>query len=278
MRSGVREFGAVVRHAKRLKRTSAGRPFLLPAFLDEDVQSGGAQELADADAQARAKGWIRQDGQLDRRWAEITDSLGYASAWGFLHVHFSDGEDIRAVVTVRRGSAFLLDMRGDSIVIDQVRPDAPWPALLGCLPDAEAAELERFVLARSAWDEAVSASRHFLADPGDGIAFSYELRHRGVPKEDASSLGGLIRSRDGHSRLAVALRDADDVVRDGPTIGVWDTPSGRVAALPGVPDAERVTVAAADDVLLIRTLQQQLDDLFSRYGETPDVAVRPEGA
>lgn len=277
MRSGLREFGAVVRQAKRLKRNPAGplsgRPFLLPAFLDEDVESAGAEERAHADAAARAEGWIRQDDHLDRRWAEITDSLGYASAWGFLHVHYADGEDIRAVITVRRGSAFRLEIRGESVTIDEIRPDAPWPALLGCLPDATAAEGEPFVLSRPAWDGAVSAARHFLADQGDGIALSYELRHRGVPAEEASSLGGMIRSRDGHSRLAIALRDAGDVVRNGPTIGVWDTPSGRLAALPGVPDEERTTVAPADEVLLIKTLQEQLDELFGRFGETPDITV-----
>jgi len=266
MRTSLGEFDAILRHRKDSDdgQPVDGRRLALPDFLFD--QSGGLPtgEQDRSLARVRYKGWIGADGQLDQQWQEITDVLGRASVWAFLEVGGDGQAWSRALVAVRRNTARMVLIDERTAHVDEVRPDAPWPALVGCLPARPAAQGAQVTVDGAAWSAASSAAAQFLADGGDGIALTYELRQRDVPDADARAVGAMLREAGPVSaRMTVAIRDANDEVRPlRQAIRVRHTPTGRVAE---VPRGREVLLTPADDQLLAQSLQDCVDGLVERF-------------
>ena len=268
MRTSLGEFDAVLRHRQQsgdAPDEPGGRRLALPEFLLDQASELPSGERDRSLARVRYKGWVREDGQLDPQWQEITDVLGRASVWGFLEVDGADEGWSRAVVAVRRNSAFMVVLDERSAHVDEIRPDAPWPALVGCLPVRSAAEGQPVAVDASAWSAANAAATHFLADGGDGIALTYELRQRDVPDEDARAVGAMMREAGPViARMTTAIRDAHDEVRPArQAVRVRHAPSGRIAEVPR-PQRE-VLLTPADDALLAQSLQEHVDVLVERF-------------
>jgi hypothetical protein len=266
MRTSLGEFDAILRHRRESDDGEPvdGRHLALPDFLfDQSGRLPGGEHDRSL-ARVRYKGWIGPDGQLDQQWQEITDVLGRASVWAFLEVAGNGEQWSRAMVAVRRNSARMVVLDQRNAHVDEARPDAPWPALVGCLPARPAAEGSAITVDGPTWSAASSAAAQFLADGGDGIALTYELRQRDVPDADARAVGAMLREAGPVSaRMTVAIRDARDEVRPlRQAIRVRHTPTGRVAE---VPRGREVVLTPADDQLLAQTLQDCVEELVERY-------------
>ncbi|PKW19210.1 ESX secretion-associated protein EspG [Saccharopolyspora spinosa] len=201
-------------------------------------------------------------GPRGERWAELAANLARASVFGFAQVSNPGEADLRAVVAVGNHHAARVLVRGESVTTQQVRPDAPWPALVGCLPDREPAggcevTVPTRVLAEARAEAAKREDRQV-----DWLA--YELKRRQVPPEDAQAVGDLMRRADGMTaKLSVGLRVAAGAVRSGPfEIEVHHAPTGRAALIPESPDDTFTVVAPAGAYLLGRTLQEYVESLW----------------
>lgn len=269
MRTSLGEFDAILRHRQQADSGTLGdgRRLALPEFLLDQAGELPSGEVDRSQARVRYKGWIGPDGQLDQQWQEITDVLGHASVWAFLEIGGSGQSWSRAAVAVRRNSAYMVVLDDRTAHIDEVRPDAPWPALVGCLPERPASEGSASTVPSSAWSSASSAAAQFLADGGDGIALTYELRQRDVPDDEARAIGTLMRAAGPViARMTVAIRDAHDEVRPArQAIRVRHTPSGRLAEVPKQPHGREILLTPADDALLTQSLQDHVNGLVERF-------------
>ncbi|MEV6226555.1 ESX secretion-associated protein EspG [Saccharopolyspora shandongensis] len=207
------------------------------------------------------------DGPPGGPWDELAANLARASVFGFAQVDVPGEAERRAVVAVGNGHAVRVLVQDGSVTAKEVRPDAPWPALVGCLPDREPAEgcevtVPTRVLAEARADAEQRGDRQV-----DWLA--YELKRRRVPPEDAQAIGDLLRRADGMTaHLTVGLRVLSGAVRNGPFgIEVHHAPSGRSAVIPESPDDTFTVVAPAGAYLLGRTLQQYVEDLWAGTGE-----------
>ncbi|MBB5155877.1 ESX secretion-associated protein EspG [Saccharopolyspora phatthalungensis] len=203
----------------------------------------------------------------EERWTELAANLARASVFGFAQVSSPGEAELRVVVAVGSGHAARVLVHGESVVVKQVRPDAPWPALVGCLPDREPADgCEVTVPTRVLADARTSAQQR-----GDQQVdwLAYELKRRRVPPEDAQAVGELLRRADGMTaQLTVGLRVASGAVRRGPfAIEVLHASSGRVAVIPESPDDTFAVVAPAGAYLLSKTLQEYVEHLWTGLSE-----------
>ncbi|MFI0465937.1 MULTISPECIES: ESX secretion-associated protein EspG [Saccharopolyspora] len=203
----------------------------------------------------------------DGPWGELAANLVRASVFGFAQVNVPGEAELRAVVAVGNGHAARVLVQDGSVTAKKVRPDAPWPALVGCLPDREPAEgcevtVPTRVLAEARADAEQRGDRQV-----DWLA--YELKRRRVPPEDAQAIGDLLRRADGMTaHLTVGLRVASGAVRSGPFgIEVHHAPSGRAAVIPESPDDTFTVVAPAGAYLLGKTLQEYVEDLWEGTSE-----------
>ncbi|MGP4019877.1 ESX secretion-associated protein EspG [Saccharopolyspora sp. 5N708] len=201
------------------------------------------------------------------QWTKLATTLERASVFGFAQVNDSDETELRAVVAVGSGQAARVRVRGESVTAEQVRPDAPWPALVGCLPDREPADGCEVTVPTEVLAEARAAAEQRADQQVDWLA--YELKRRRVPPEDAQAVGDLMRRADGMTaRLTVGLREAAGAVRTGAfAIEVRHAPSGRVAVIPESPDDTFTVVAPADAYLLGKALQEYVEGLWTGVSE-----------
>ncbi|GAB3682086.1 ESX secretion-associated protein EspG [Saccharopolyspora tripterygii] len=199
-------------------------------------------------------------GDLPEQERDVARVLSRASVFGMAEVRAADESELRAVVAVGDGGGIRVRVRGDEVTADVVRPDAPWPALVGCLPKSEpAGGCEVTVPTRElAEARAESAERDQAAD-----WLAYELKQRQVPTDDARAVADLlVRADDTEAWLRVAYRDEHGGFqrwRHG--IEVRHSPTGRSAVIPESPDDTFTMVAPADAYLLGKTLQEYLEDL-----------------
>ncbi|TWG08620.1 ESX secretion-associated protein EspG [Saccharopolyspora dendranthemae] len=199
-------------------------------------------------------------GDLSEQGQEVARVLTRASVFGLAEVRVADEPELRAIVAVGDGGGIRVRARGEDVTADVVRPDAPWPALVGCLPKSEPADgCEVTVPTRELSEARVeSAERDQAAD-----WLAYELKQREVPTDDARAVADLLARGDGtEAWLRVAYRDEDGAFqrwRHG--IEVRHSPTGRSAVIPESPDDTFTMVAPADAYLLGKTLQEYLEDL-----------------
>jgi hypothetical protein len=268
------EFEAMLRHEmSRQDRSTFDALEFLIARGDPSERPDDPTAHAEADASARAKGWIEPSGRLNDRWYEIVNAIAHGSVYGFLRIDDPDGDETRAIVAVTRGMAVRVVVRGESVTIDEIRPDAPWPALLGCLPEAEPAEGSEVTVPTAILTEARSEAEQRQDEQVDWIA--YELKLRQVPAEDAQAVGALLRrANQVTAQVTVALREADGALRRGPfAIDVHHALSGRAAVMPESPENVYTMVTPADAFMIGKALQQYVEDLWT-HGEETRSAIR----
>ncbi|WP_433869497.1 ESX secretion-associated protein EspG [Saccharopolyspora sp. CA-218241] len=196
------------------------------------------------------------------RWRRVLAVLAEAAVFGFLR-----SADLRALVAVARGAAVRIRVRAAEVVADRVRPDAPWPALVGALPAAEPATGSEVTVPTALLAEAreVAAAR---TDAGaDWLA--YELTRRDVPADDARAIGAFLHGADRGAELSVGLRESGAVRRAPWRIEVRWGSAGRIAVVPESPSDTYSMVTPAGPYLLGRSLQRHLDDLWQRTGPLP---------
>ncbi|MGW3470476.1 ESX secretion-associated protein EspG [Saccharopolyspora sp. NPDC000995] len=206
-------------------------------------------------------------GPRDERWAGLAANLARSSVFGFARVSNPGEADLRAAVAVGNHHATRVVVRGESVTAQQVRPDAPWPALVGCLPEGEpAGGCEVTVPTRVLTDARAEADKRKDRQV-DWLA--YELKRRQVPPEDAQAVGDLMQRADGMTaRLSVGLRVAAGAVRSGSfEIEVHHAPTGRAALIPESPDDTFTVVAPAGAYLIGRTLQEYVERLWMNTSE-----------
>ncbi|MCI2419958.1 ESX secretion-associated protein EspG [Saccharopolyspora sp. K220] len=206
-------------------------------------------------------------GPPDEQWADLVTTLARASVFGFAQVNDTDEAELRAVVAVGSGQAARMLVRGESVTAERVRPDAPWPALVGCLPDREPADGCEVTVPTELLSEARAEAEQRADQQVDWLA--YELKRRRVPPEDAQAVSDLLRRADGMTaRLTVGLREAAGAMRTGAfAIEVHHAPSGRVAVIPESPDDTFTMVAPASAYLLGKALQEYVEDLWTGLSE-----------
>ncbi len=225
----------------------------------------GLRELAAllsdvADEVAEFLGVAPEPGEVSDQWREVASTLSRASVFGLAEVRVPDDFELRAVVAVGDGGGVRVRVRGEDVTAEVVRPDAPWPALVACLPKREPAEgCEVTVPTRElAEARAEAAERDQAAD-----WLAYELKQREVPTDDARAVADLLaRADDTEARLSVAYRGGGGAFqrwRHG--IEIRHSPTGRSAVIPESPDDTFTMVAPADTYLLGKTLQEYLEDL-----------------
>ncbi|GAA2801483.1 ESX secretion-associated protein EspG [Saccharopolyspora taberi] len=188
--------------------------------------------------------------RLEPRWNDVLSALAGGSVFGFAAI----GADTRVLVAVARELAARVQVRGDSVTADLIRPDAPWPALTGVLPAAEPAA-----------GSEVTVPTAILAEARESPEIARELRRREVPDDDARDLEALLTRADGFTaRIEVALCEGDEPLRRvGSTIEVHHSKTGRVAVIPEAPDDTYTMVAPADAFVIGRALQHHLDTLWN---------------
>jgi ESAT-6 protein secretion system EspG family protein len=250
MQCSLREFDALLRGGDVVPE--------IAAFLVEEPQE-------DADA------------PRDEQATELVANLARASVFGFARVS-SPGEaaGLRAVVAVGSGHAARVRVQGESVTAERVRPDAPWPALVGCLPDREPAEGCEVTVPTAELAEARAEAERREDRQVDWLA--YELKRRRVQPEDARAVGELLQRGDGMTAwLTVGLRAPSGAVRTGPfAVEVHHAPSGRVAVIPEFPDDTFTVVAPAGAYLLGKTLQEYVEHLWTGTSErTQPLPARP---
>lgn len=201
-----------------------------------------------------------EPGDVPEQGPEVSRTLSRASVFGLAEVRVPDEPELRAVVAVGDGGGIRVQVRGEEVTTEVVRPDAPWPALVACLPKREPAEgCEVTVPTRElAEARAESADRDQAAD-----WLAYELKQREVPIDDARAVADLLARADGtEAWLAVAYRaGSGEFQRWRHTIEIRHSPTGRSAVIPESPDDTFTMVAPADAYLLGKTLQEYLEDL-----------------
>ncbi|WP_158628611.1 ESX secretion-associated protein EspG [Saccharopolyspora rhizosphaerae] len=201
-----------------------------------------------------------EPGDVPEPVRDAARTLSRASVFGLAEVRVPDEPDLRAVVAVGEGGGVRVRVRGAEVEVEVVRPDAPWPALVGCLPKLDpAAGCEVTVPTRElAEARAESAERDQAAD-----WLAYELKQREVPTDDARAVADLLACADGTAaRLAVAYRNGTgEFLRWRHEVEVHHSPTGRSAVIPESPDDTFTLVAPADTYLLGKTLQEYLEDL-----------------
>ncbi|GAA4857290.1 ESX secretion-associated protein EspG [Saccharopolyspora rosea] len=211
------------------------------------------------------------------RWEAVADTVASASVFGFACV--DDGwDEMRGLVAVGRGHAVRVQVRDDSVSVEQVRPDAPWPALVGCLPDVEPAHGCEVTVPTDVLSEALEAAGW----QPDVERIALELRRRLVPSEDAQAVGELLHRADGVSaRIEVALRGAGHLLVAPSAIDVQHCATGRVAIVPESPDDTFTLVTPASAYFLGRSLQKYVEDLWAATNERTQPflagAVKPPG-
>lgn len=225
----------------------------------------GLRELAAllsdvADEVAEFLGVAPEPGDVSEQWREVASALSRASVFGLAEVRVPDEPELRAVVAVGDGGGVRVRVCGEDVTAEVVRPDAPWPALVACLPKREPAEgCEVTVPTRElAEARAEVAERDQAAD-----WLAYELKQREVPTDDARAVADLLaRADDTDARLAVAYRgEGGEFQRWRHGIEIRHSPTGRSAVIPESPDDTFTMVAPADTYLLGKTLQEYLEDL-----------------
>ncbi|GAA0521422.1 hypothetical protein GCM10011581_12000 [Saccharopolyspora subtropica] len=201
----------------------------------------------------------------DSRWDELADGLRRASVFGFVEV--TGGPERRAVVAVGNRHAARMVVADGTVTAKEIRPDAPWPALVGVLPDMAAAEGCEVTVPTRVLAEARAEATRRTEQRVDWLA--YELKLRQVPPDDARAISDLMRRADGMAaRFTVGLRAASGALRIGPlAVEVHHAPTGRVAVIPESPDDTYCMVAPADAYLLGRTLQGFVEDLWTTTSE-----------
>ncbi|MEB3367782.1 ESX secretion-associated protein EspG [Saccharopolyspora mangrovi] len=201
-----------------------------------------------------------EPGEVPEHGRDVARTLSRASVFGLAEVRAPGEPELRAVVAVGDGGGVRVRVRGEEVGTDVVRPDAPWPALVACLPKLEPAEgCEVTVPTRElAEARAESADRDQAAD-----WLAYELKQRQVPTDDARAVADLLaRDDDTEARLAVAYRaESGEFQRWRHEIEVRHSPTGRSAVIPESPDDTFTVVAPADTYLLGKTLQEYLEHL-----------------
>jgi hypothetical protein len=249
MRCSLREFDALLRGGE------VG-PEIAAFLVEEPQEAAGAPQ--------------------DEQAAELVANLARASVFGFAQVTSPGEAELRAVVAVGSGHAARVRVQGESVTAERVRPDAPWPALVGCLPDREPAEGCEVTVPTAELADARAEAERREDTQVDWLA--YELKRRRVQPEDAQAVGDLLRRTDGMTaRLTVGLRVASGAVRTGPfAIEVHHAPSGRVAVIPESPDDTFTVVAPAGAYLLGKTLQEYVEHLWTGTSErTQPLPARP---
>lgn len=275
MQCGFWEFGALVRHAKLRYEAGLGtdarrrRAFDVPGFpttgtglLDPPAELPDA--LAQAENAAKAKGWIDRSGDLNDQWGEIVTTLARGSDCGFLLVKNPDFEEVRVLVSVRRGRAFRIALRGDAVDIDEVPARSPWFALTPFLPEAEPAQGKAMTVPASVLTAASAEAEQHRGDQSEWAA--YELQLRRIPAITAKVIGAWTKRADPvTARINVAIREPDGSLRVGPfAINVHRAPSGRVAVFPRLPLGQETTVAPGSSGVIANTMQHYVDDLRLR--------------
>lgn len=195
--------------------------------------------------------------QPEGDWTETLRVLRYPSVLGFAEV---DGpEPLRGLVVVGEGSGVRVRVRGGEVTVDVMRPDAPWPALVGCLPEREPAEGCEVTVPTAELAEATAA-----ADARDRSTdwLAYELKRRLVPPDDARAVADLLsRTDEVTARLAVAWYLDGALHRAPHGVDVHHAATGRAAVIPESPDDTFTLVTPADTYLLAKTLQEHLEHL-----------------
>ncbi|SFS32099.1 ESX secretion-associated protein EspG [Saccharopolyspora flava] len=217
------------------------------ALLDDD-------EIAEFLGATGASGEPPEDGE------DVARALANASVFGLAEVRVPGESELRAVVAVGDGGGVRVRVLGEEVTTDVVRPDAPWPALVACLPKREPSEGCEVTLPTRELAEARAES----ADRDEGADWlAYELKQREVPADDARAAADLLaRGDDTEARLAVAYRDGSGGFRRWRhEIEVRHSPTGRSAVIPESPDDTFTMIAPADAYLLGKTLQEYLEDL-----------------
>ncbi|CAM01261.1 ESAT-6 protein secretion system EspG family protein [Saccharopolyspora erythraea NRRL 2338] len=205
--------------------------------------------------------------RLEARWQDVLTALAGGSVYGFLRIIDPGADETRVLVAVERGTAVRIVVRGEEVAADQVRPDAPWPALTGALPEAQAAEGSEVTLPSRILAEARAEAAGRGDDQVDWLA--YELRLREVPPDDARAVGALLRQSDQvTARIGIALCRSDGTLLRAPSeIEVLHSPTGRVAVVPEVPDDTYAMVTPASSFALGRALQHYTEVLWEQAEE-----------
>ena len=221
------------------------------ALVHRDVQRPGAREAVSWLIGREPSGPPGLPYRLDERWTDVVAALAGGSVFGFADI--GGAEPCRVLVSVARNAAARVQVRDESVTADVVRPDAPWPALTGALPEAERAE-----------GSEVTVPTAILADARACEEIARELRRQDVPVDDARDLEALLARADGFAaRIEVALCEGDGPLRRVPSaIEVHNSPTGRVAVIPEAPDDTYTMVAPADAFVIGRALQHYLDTLW----------------
>lgn len=202
-------------------------------------------------------------GQLpEGDWSEPLRALAQATVFGFAEV---DGpQPVRGVVAVGDGAGVRVRLLGDEVHTDVMRADAPWPALVGCLPECEPAAGCEVTVPTIEFTEARAAAAT-RSPQSDGL--EVELRRRLVPPDDARAVAELMaRADEITATLSVAWRPNGTLHRWPHRITVHHAPAGRVAVIPESPDDTFTIVAPADAYLLSKTLQEYLEHLTAISG------------
>ncbi|MFC7344416.1 ESX secretion-associated protein EspG [Saccharopolyspora griseoalba] len=193
-------------------------------------------------------------------WTEVLRVLRHAAVLGFAAVE--GAEPLRGLVAIGDGGGIRVRVRGDEVSTDVMRTDAPWPALVGCLPEREPAEGCEVTVPTA---ELAEARAEADARDRDTDWLAYELRRRSVPPDDARAVADLLtRADDFQARLSVAWRPDGVLLRRWPQgIEVHHAATGRAAVIPESPDDAFSLVTPADTYLLSKTLQEHLEHLAS---------------
>ncbi|MDI2032828.1 ESX secretion-associated protein EspG [Saccharopolyspora sp. TS4A08] len=216
--------------------------------------------LVDDDEVAEFLGVAGLSGEPPEHGEEVARSLARASVFGLAEVKVPGETELRALVAVGDGGGVRVRVLGEEVTTEVVRPDAPWPALVACLPKREPSEgCEVTVPTRE-----LAEARADATDRDEGADWlAYELTQREVPADDARAVADLLaRGDDTEARLAVAYRDEDGGFhRWRHEIEIRHSPTGRSAVIPESPDDTFTMIAPADTYLLGKTLQEYLEDL-----------------
>lgn len=207
-------------------------------------------------------GPVPAGGELpDGDWTEVLRALRTASVLGFAEV--GGAEPVRGLVAIGDGG-IRVRVRDGQVTTDVMRNDAPWPALVGCLPERQpAAGCEVTVPT----EELAEARAECDGREPDAERFAHELRRRLVPPDDARAVADLLTCVDDFSaRLSVAWRPDGRVNHWPRHIEIRHATTGRVAIVPEAPEDGFTLVAPADTYLLSKSLQEHLEHLSgTRY-------------
>jgi len=190
-------------------------------------------------------------------WIEALRALRHATVLGFVEVGGS--APLRGLVAIGDGSGIRVRVRGEEVTTEVMRTDAPWPALVGCLPEREPAEGCEVTVPTA---ELAEARAEVDSRDRETDWLAYELKRRLVPPDDARAAADLLtRADDFDARLSVGWRPDGALHRWAQGIDVHHAATGRAAVIPESPDGTFTLVTPADTYLLATTLQEHLEHL-----------------